>query len=204
MKPEALVTAIQTHSGEFLCTEIHCERRKTVHFKHVMTPPKKSKAAPDLGKLREFYKALGSVRFYYDQESGDSAKYLGTVDEWEELKDNFNDWVEDLDEEEREDIVPSWVDSCLVVGETPHSGNYILVVGEGEERGHVYEFDHDGFEFTHEANDVIEYASKLLKPDNSVLTRIASHMRFATGDRLVQWWIEELRDSDGHVAYTKA
>jgi hypothetical protein len=92
----------------------------------------------------------------------------------------------------------------MVIGETPHSGNYILVPTDGPHRGHVFEFDHDGFEFAHVASDVVEYVQRLLRPDASKLTDFASHMRFATGDGMKQWWILELKDNRGNVVSTEA
>ncbi len=98
-----------------------------------------------------------------------------------------------MDEDERLEILPDWIDTCLVIGETPHSGNYILVVTKGPAAGRVFEFDHDGYEFIDQA-DVIEYVEKLLKPDGIKLTDIASHMRFIEDDPMGQWWIRELRE----------
>jgi hypothetical protein len=200
---KALEAAIQAHGGEFTCSQIHGKQRRTVSFQHVITPPTPVEGLPKLGKLRDFYSVFGSVRFYFDEASGESARYLAPVGEWEELGDSFSAWLEDLDEDEREEILPGWVETCLVIGETPSSGNYVLVPTQGPEKGKVFEFDHDGFEFTEEGADVFEYVQKLLKPDSSRLTDMASHMRFAVGDRKVQWWIEELRCNDGHVARTK-
>jgi hypothetical protein len=200
---KALEAAIQSHAGEFMCSQINGKKRRTVAFKHVITPAVEVEGIPKLAKLREFYSVFGSVRFYFDEESGESAKYLAPVEVWEELGESFSAWLEDLDEDERQEILPSWVETCLVIGETPSSGNYVLVPTKGSEKGKVFEFDHDGFEFTEEGADVVEYAQKLLKPDSSTLTSIASHMRFAVGDRKVQWWIEELRSNDGHLAKTK-
>lgn len=65
-----------------------------------------------------------------------------------------------------------------MIGETPHSGNYILIATDGECAGQVFEFDHDGFEFTHAAEDLVDYVQRLLHLDSPTLANIASHMRF--------------------------
>ncbi|HSV44268.1 MAG TPA: hypothetical protein VLJ58_00640 [Ramlibacter sp.] len=203
MALKTLEDAVRNHTGEFICQRIHGKKRKTVDFKHTITPPDGVEGVPDIGKLQQFYKTFGSILFYHDEMSGDAAKYLAPVAQWTELHELFSDWIEDLDEDEREEILPEWIESCLVIGETPHSGNYILMPTEGAAGGRVFEFDHDGFEFTEEAKDVVDYTKKLLKPDGSRLTEMASHMRFVEGDPTVQWWIRELRDNNGHAAITE-
>lgn len=205
MTHQDLKMAVRQHAGEFLCEEIHNERNtKVVTFAHVITEPVGLDGVPDVGDLREFYSTFGSILFYHDPRSGDAGKYLAPVSTWSELHEFFSDWIEGLEEDEREEILPEWIETVLVIGETPHSGNYILVPTEGAEAGHVFEFDHDGFEFIHEAGSVVEYVQRLLKPDDSKLTEIASHMRFVESDAMVQWWIRELRDNRGYVAQTDA
>lgn len=178
-------------------------RKKIVVFKDVVTFQDDVEDVPALGRLREFYKTFGSVLFYHDEKSGDAARRLAPTTEWEYLDAAFSDWIDDLNDEEREDTLPDWIGSCLVIGEAPHSGNYILVATKEPAKGRIFEFDHDGFEFTEVANNVIDYAKKLLKPDAKRLTDMASHMRFVEGDPKVQWWIREFRDNVGHTASTE-
>lgn len=193
------------HAGEFFCERIHDKKNtKVVNFAHVTTAPSDCSQIPAFGRLRDFYGTFGSVLFYFDENSGDAAKYLAPTSKWLELHGDFNDWIEDLDEAEREEILPDWIATCIVIGETPQSGNYILMVTEGSETGKVIEFDHDGFEFDEMAKDIVEYVEKLLKPSGSRLTDIASHMRFIEGDPMIQWWIREMKDNHGHWATTAA
>jgi hypothetical protein len=63
-------------------------------------------------------------------------------------------------------------------------------------------FDHDGFEFSEEAADLVEFVRIMLAPTDRLLTEIASHMRFIDGDPMIQWWIRELRDNRGNLATT--
>ncbi|AMK76072.1 MULTISPECIES: SMI1/KNR4 family protein [Methylomonas] len=205
MKLNDLEKAVREHAGEFLCERINDEdKTKTVSFTHVVDAPEDSNDLPTVGRLRDFYETFGGILFYYDKKSGDAAKRIAPSSEWAELHADFSDWLEPLDEDERLEILPDWIDTCLVIGETPRSGNYILVATEGPTAGRVFEFDHDGYEFTDEAADIVEYVEKLLKPDGIKLVDIASHMRFIEGDPMVQWWIRELRDNAGHVASTQA
>ena len=196
---------VRRHVGTFLCEEIHKERNtKTVEFRHVVTESTGIEGVPDVGDLRDFYSTFGSILFYQDPKSRDAGKYLAPVSTWPELHEYFSGWLENLDEDERSEMVPEWVDTALVIGETPSSGNYILIPTEGAEAGWVFEFEHDGFEFIEEARSIAQYVERLLKPSASTLTEIASHMRFIDGDPMVQWWIRELRDNNGHVVRTNA
>ncbi len=204
MKLVDLETAVLGHYGEFLCEQIHNEENtKSVRFKHSATPVNDETDLPDVGRLQDFYDTFGSIVFYLDQASGDAARQIAPPYEWAELKDEFSGWFEGLSDDERSESVPQWVDTCLAIGETPSSGNYILMAMDGAVAGHVFEFDHDGFEFTHRADDLVEYVQTLLKPDGPALMDIASHMRFVEDDRnMVQWWIRELRDNRGNVVST--
>lgn len=205
MTLDTLAQAIAQHGGEFACEGIRdSANKKTVRFAHLTTPPGGAEEAPAVGRLREFYATFGSVLFFHDEVSGDAARHLAPVSTWRELHELCSSWFESLDDEEREEILPDWIDTCLVIGETPGSGNYILVPTKGPLHGRVFEFDHDGHEFRDQATDVVDYATRLMKPDGARLTDFASHMRFVENDDWnVQWWIRELRDNQGHTARTR-
>lgn len=204
MRLDELEKAVLKHSGEFLCERVHDKTKtKTVRFTHSVDAPDGQPDIPDVVRLVDFYETFGSILFYHDHKSGDAGKYIAHPSQWADFHDSFSSWLEDLSEEEYEECVPVWIGTCLVIGETPQSGNYILVPTEGPEAGHIFEFDHDGFEFKDEAVDVVEYVKKLLKPDSHTLAEIASHMRFIEGDPMVQWCMRELRDNAGYVVRTK-
>jgi methionine salvage enolase-phosphatase E1 len=120
------------------------------------------------------------------------------------LNEAFSGWTDDLSEEERAEILPDWIERCLVIGETPHSGNYILMATDGDCAGQVFEFDHDGFEFTEKAGDLVDYVQGLLDPDSAALTEIASHMRFIGKHNGAQWWIVQMSDNRGNRVRTRA
>jgi hypothetical protein len=205
LKLTDLEAAVRAHAGEFLCENLDDAKQvKAVRFSHLVTPPGDSARAPAAGRLRDFYDTFGSVVFYHDAKSGDAARHIAPPSEWPSLHAEFSDWMEMVDEDERDEILPDWAETCLVIGETPQSGNYILMATEGPDAGHIFEFDHDGFEFIDEAADIVQYVERLLKPDDAQLTEIASHLRFVEGDSEDQWWIRELRDNRGHTATTLA
>lgn len=205
MNLQALKTAVESHAGTFLCERINRPAEtKVVHFAHAVGQPDRGASVPAVGRLPDFLDTFGSIVFYEDAVSGDAAVHLAPPSAWAALDDDFRDWVEPLGEDEKAEILPAWAERCLVIGEEPRTGNYLLMPLEGEEAGAVYLFDHDGYEFTREAADVIEYVEKMLAPDDGRLTGMASHMRFIDGDPRVQWWIRELRDNRGHTASTRA
>ncbi len=203
MKIEDLDALLRRHAGEFHCVLIRDKARtRVVPFAHVLTAPVEPTDLPPVGRLGEFYATIGSLVLYQDAQSGDAARYLAPPSEWAEMHERFSGWLEILDEDEREELLPDWMETCLAIGETPRSGNYILVATQGPEAGHVFEFDHDGFEINEYGSDVVDYVARLLQPDGARLVDIASHMRFIEDDPMVQWWIQELRDNHGHVAST--
>jgi hypothetical protein len=201
----SLEEAVCEHTGQFLCERINApSETKIVAFRHVVHPPVAFDPLPKVGRLSDFYETFGSVVFDFDEQSGDAAKCIASPSDWGQLSELFDDWVAILDEQERGEVLPDWIDDCLVIGEEPHTGNYILMPTAGDASGRVFLFDHDGFEFFEEAEDLIQYVKRLLSPDDDLLRDIASHMRFAEGDRTIQWWIRELRDNRGNVARTPA
>jgi hypothetical protein len=205
MKLPDLEAAVRAHTGEFDCVRIHDESEtRVVAFAHETTPPGDTGDLPDVGRLRDVYATFGSIVFYQDAETGDAARHVAAPGAWAELRECFDGWFDGMDEDELEEYAPAWTASCLVIGETPRSGNYILLLTEGDEAGHVYEFDHDGMEFDDAARDLVEYVEKMLQPDARRLTDFASHMRFIERGSDAQWWIRQMRDSQGRVVATDA
>lgn len=195
----ALHIAILGHSGTFECVAIRAkENRKTVSFRHLAAEPDTNATIPDVPGLAAFYSSFGNLRLYFDDESGDSAYYIGSSAQWDEFRSTLDSWLEELPS----DDIPSWVKDCLVVGEVPRSGNYLLVATTGSESGSVYLFDHDGFEFSKLANSLPEFVDKKLTPSPIELTAMASYMRFTKGSGDRQWWIMEMRDNQGRVVKT--
>lgn len=206
MTPQALKQAILDHRGTFTCSRIHQPKEtKQVEFRHEIKPPGDTsdlQSLPDVGRLREFYAVFGSITFYVDEKSGDAARFIAPPEAWSELAEEFNRWCNILGPEEREEYFPDWVETCLVIGEEPRTGNYILMPVDGPEAGAVYHFEHDGLEFDRHGADLIDYAAKLLDLNDRSLAYIATHMRFIEDDSPAQWWIEALHDNRGNVART--
>jgi len=147
----------------------------------------------DVPQLVELYRKYGSVRLYLDTKMYEpwghscSAFYIADPEEWIDLKDGFQSWIEDLGKEEAEEILPSWINSYVVIGEIPNSGNYFLVPMTGDELGSVYEFEHDGFEFIKHANSIVDFVSLISTPTDELVRAISGHARYFDGVSDTQW-----------------
>ena len=202
---EQLRSEVEAHSGQFRCSEIHREKNaKTVRFRHVGTPPGDNSSLPDVMGLRDFYSTYGQLTLYLDEQSGDAAYFLANPSQWQELDSEFRPWLECVDPDEADDCLPDWIGGCIVVGEIPRSGNYLLVPTAGPEAGKVIEFEHDGFEFIELGTSLPDFVARSLDLDTDRLTAIASHVRFIEAGDQRQWWIEEMTDNRGNVIRTEA
>lgn len=194
---ESLRTAVQSHAGTFHCCEIHHEVNKNaVAFRHIGQPPDPDADVPGLDGLPDFYATFSQLRLYVDEASGDAAFHIAHPSQWAELDDEFRPWIEADDE------LPEWVEDCLVIGEVPQSGNYLLVATSGPEAGKVFKFEHDGFEFIELGSNLPDFVTRSLDLDSERLTDMASHLRFVVPGEDKGWWIEELRDNRGNNVRT--
>jgi hypothetical protein len=149
----------------------------------------------DLPEVLEFYRKYGTVRLYCDTISSDvighaSAYYIAPPETWPELREGFEPWLEDLSGDERDELLPKWIDNYVVIGEVPNSGNYFLVPLEGEERGKVYEFEHDGFEFIEGGKNLAEFLTSKSTVTEELLQEILTHTRYCDGKSDTQWLCE--------------
>lgn len=198
-----LKSIVEEHTGTFKCVEIGNENNcKEVPFKHLIGSLKDYSDLPNVGDIPDFYHTFGSLSLYHDEVSGDSAIYIAEPEQWAALQNNFSDWVGYLDDDEKTELIPEWIDNCIVIGEIPASGNYILMPTTGKKSGYVFLFEHDGFEFIELASNIEAYIHRMLNLDSNMLTQIASHMRFIDKDNYKQWWIKELRDNKGNLVKT--
>jgi hypothetical protein len=202
---ESLRASVQSHSGQFMCSEIHNEKNiRTVNFRHIGVPPDSSLSVPNIQGLQDFFETYAELTLYFEEQSGEAAYFIASPLQWEELENDFRPWLNGIEEGEIEDYLPNWVNNCLVVGEIPRSGNYLLVPISGSEEGKVFEFEHDGFEFIELGASVPDFVAKTLDLDTYRLSNIASHLRFITPNENSQWWIKELRDNRGNIIRTEA
>lgn len=194
---ESLRAAVQSHAGTFHCSEIHREaNKKSVEFRHAGLPPDPSADVPDIAGLQDFYSTFSQLTLYLDEASGDAAFHIAHPSQWPELDDEFRPWIE------ADDDLPEWIEDCLVIGEVPHSGNYLLVPTTGPEAGKVFEFEHDGFEFIELGTSLPDFVARSLDLDSARLTDMASHLRFIAPGEDKQWWIEEMKDNRGNSVRT--
>lgn len=202
---EALQSAVSAHTGTFTCEEIYKEENtKVVRFQHVGSPPNRALTVPDVPGLKEFYGTYEHLTMYLEEESGDAAYFLASPSQWSELEGYFRPWLDGIGEDETSDYLPAWINECIVIGEIPQSGNYLLVPKSGPDEGKIFEFEHDGFEFLELAISLPDFVLRSLDLDARRLTAMASHLRFVVPEEGRQWWIKELKDNRGNVIRTKA
>ena len=138
-------------------------------------------------QLHEFYSRFGSIRLYCDTKGDTSGYYIAHPDEWSTLKEEFLDWLEILDEEEKTEVLPGWIDNFIAIGELPNSGVYHLMPLTGSDRGKIFEFDHDGFEIGEFAQSLSEYIKFIADP-NEVVKTLGSYTSYRDGETDVQWF----------------
>lgn len=201
---EALRVAVESHTGSFHCHQIHNEaERRVVAFRHLGVPAVGEFSASDVPGLREFYSTFGYLTLYFDEISGDAAYSIVSPAEWLDLGQDFADTFAHLSEDDLKDWLPAWCADCIVVGQVPASGNYLLVPASGPDAGQVFRFDHDGFEFASVGSDLPNFVERALKPDPQALLTMATHLRFSSlRPDEPQWWIDEMRDNRGAVVRT--
>lgn len=171
----------------------------TTPIDHETTPPldedSLNQLALQIGNLSfvlAFYRTWGSLRLFrgcypIPQLGRPSAYYIAPPVAWEELRESVDDWWSQLDEDERDDILPDWSSDYAVIGEVPNSGNYFLLVLKGQDRGKVYEFEHDGFEFIERGTNFEDFLNVLARTDPKSLAQIGGHTRYGDGQTSTQW-----------------
>jgi hypothetical protein len=199
-----LHSAVRSHTGHFLCEEIRQEgNTKAVPFRHLGAPPDTTLVVPDLPGLKEFYGTFAHLTLYVDEQSQDAAFFIASPSQWGELEGEFTPWLDGLSDDEAAECLPGWIDDCIVVGEIPRSGNYLLVPASGPDAGKVFEFEHDGFEFLELGDSLPDFVVRTLDLDTRRLTAMASHLRFILAEESRSWWIKELRDNRGNIVRTE-
>lgn len=163
-------------------------------IKHETLPAIEKSELDDLAKkygkkidIFELLSSYASVRLFIDPVSDDSAFYICHPDEWAELKAELTEWFEGLDDNEAKELIPDWVESAVVFGEIPGSGNYYLMPLKGDESGKVYEFEHDGFEFIKIGNNFQEFLDYICTVTDGLIDNIGSHTRYSDGVTDIQW-----------------
>ncbi|MFO1321603.1 MAG: hypothetical protein U1F52_18490 [Burkholderiales bacterium] len=175
------------------------DREHTSVIDHEVTPALDAGALADLRSqwgdlpaLIGFYERFGSLRLYRDSVTRHdigraSAYYIASPDTWAGLHESVVDWLGDIDEEERAEFVPDWLDGCIAIGQIPNSGNTFLVPVTGTDRGKVFEFEHDGLEFIERADTFEAFVEQLATVDEARLRDIGSHTRSSDGQTPLQW-----------------
>lgn len=142
----------------------------------------------DQKQLVCFLSKYSSLRLYCSRDTDSSAFYIAHPSEWDVLAGEVNEWISDLAEDEvlgRD--CEEWLETALVIGEIPESGNYFLLPTSGKYSGRICLFDHDGFEFTELAENLELFVEYLCTPNHELLQEISISTRYKDGSTDVQW-----------------
>jgi hypothetical protein len=151
-------------------------------------------------EIIEFYRRHEYARLYQDtiptvykgfDPFHASAYYIAPPAAWPELRECFECWLDALSEEEAAEVLPSWLESYVVIGEVPNSGNYFLVPLEGPERGKVVEFEHDGMEFIERGTTLADFLDAISTGTHDLMEEIRGHTRYCDGHPDIQWLCQD-------------
>jgi hypothetical protein len=194
---------LRRRDQRFVCTDdlwpVPSPARHVARIEHDVGPPVDAATLDavaarvgNLPEVIEFYRRCGAARLFRDtiavESIGyDSAYYIAPPEAWPDLRECFAPWLDGLSDEERAELLPTWLDDYVVIGEGPHSGNYFLLPLVGPARGRIVEFEHDGFEFIERAPNLADFLDSLATVTDARLEEIRGHTRYADGKTPTQW-----------------
>jgi len=202
---EELELLLERRNQRFICSAAGADpgpKRFTALLRHDVTAPAPASVLETLlQRLRNvpqvaaFYERYGSVELYCDTVGVDSAFRIANPDEWSSIREEFTEWLDMLDPDEAQELLPDWIDNYIAIGRVPGAASYFLVPMAGDFMGHVFEFDHDGFEFTHRG-DFDAFLGYLATVDARLLRDILAHTRYSDGETDAQWMPLEYKFDD--------
>ena len=199
---QSLETLLKRKNQRFACIDSGWPEpgpeKFTAHIQHVaelpLSPEELKTLKEQVGAVPQLiavYERYSSVRLYCDTIGDDSAFFLAHPGEWPDLKNGFKMWCDGLTDSEMEELLPDWLEDCIVVGEIPQSGNYFLIPMSGNDLGKVIEFGHDGFEFIERGSDVSAFLEYISTVDNELIEDILTYTRYSDGKSNIQWLANE-------------
>lgn len=193
----ALATLLQRKNQRIICTDTGWPEpgpdRHVAVIRHDVGPPLNARSLQelqtqfgDIPELMEFYRRYGTIRLYCDTIGDASAFFIAPPEMWPELREYFEGWIDGLDDDERVELIPDWIADYIVIGEVPNSGNYFLMPLAGTDRGKIFEFEHDGFEFIERGANMAEFVDSISTINEALLDEILGHTRYSDGKSSIQ------------------
>lgn len=196
-----------THANaRFVCVaagdHVTNSKRFTTPIDHEASPPLDDCSLSELAQIvgdqpevTAFYRQWGSLRLFRGLHElpsigRASAYYIAPPTAWPEIRESVEDWWSHLGEEELQEFLPEWISNYAAIGEIPNSGNYFLMPLEGADRGKIFEFEHDGFEFIERGATFESFVNSLADTGASHLEQISGHTRYSDGQTASQWMPE--------------
>jgi len=174
---------------------------KGMAVQHEIAPPLSSDdleaLESDYGHLKQLmalYRRTADMKLYRGPGINNFAFHIAHPARWSELKIEFEVRLAELRDDEKGAIVPAWISQDFIVfGNIPASGNCFIMPVTGDEAGSVYEFEWDSYEFFKEAEQLNAFIDRICSMDQTLLCRVASHMRYIDENTGLQWYIEKYR-----------
>lgn len=208
---ERLEELLHRKNQRFICIDTAWPQpgwaRHTAYIEHDVGSPLDTAALESVmdqtGKLPEiveFYRRFGWARLYRDtmpttyagfEPFYASAYYIAPPNAWRELRQCFECWLDGLSEKEAAELLPSWMKSYVVIGEVPNSGNCFLLPLAGPDRGKIFEFEHDGFEFIERGTTLASFIDYVCTVTDDLLKEISCHTRYCDGRTDTQWLCQQ-------------
>ena len=142
------LNALLTATGQkFLCRDPHAEPNEaTVTFSihhscyASKSPERELGLVEGLSQFADFFQQVDQLWLYCQDDLNNQAFFIGGPDDWPALADDFFAWIDQLDETERIEFLPEWVqrESVLVFAEKPGAATYFLTPRRGPHQGTVF------------------------------------------------------------------
>lgn len=128
---------------------------------HKLNVPANPEDLADLAGLPEslitLYEKHDGIRLFAHQDSDKSAIYIAALDDWAILGEELLDAMSELKPKQ----IPTWIDDAIAFAEVPDSGDFFLLIAEGDLTGQVFYFNQAKKKFTQFAEDFAGFLKRI-------------------------------------------
>ncbi len=163
------------------------------HVRHEIGRPvseKTLRAATELAgravsTLAPFLKLHDGVVLYRDNLSDTAGVEFFKVADWKTKTAEMHEWTSGMGLDD--DDWPDWIHRGIVIGDIPHSANYLVLQPDGQNAGNLYYFDHDDFQEDPLAESIEALLEMIIEDPASFLHERGCYTRYSDGKTKTQW-----------------